>query len=130
MVKGLVMSVIVVFLFVAVCYFCIYRFTDMNPGKTEPGRVPQQIKDEINDYYGQHIVSEVMMDFVGYGAETNEDGSYPNPTYMVTAKVKIGGQETCLYSLIEDITPIGIHLATNYFVQKINAFKKDLHVTC
>jgi hypothetical protein len=128
--KGLIMSVIAVSIFIVVCYFCIYKFTNMNPGKVDPNRVPEQIKDEINDYFGQRVASEVIMDFVGYSPESNEDGSFPSPTYMLTAKVKIGDQETCLHSLMEDTTPISIHLATNYFIQKITNFKKGLQITC
>jgi hypothetical protein len=130
MLKGYLMSALIVLVFLALCYLLIYRFA---PAPNEPtSLISQALKKEINEYYGKETVTDVTMESVGYGFEGlgNDEGSTPAPTYLITAKTIIDGQEGCVYALAEDLTPIGIHLVANDLIQKIRMMKHGLRIIC
>ena len=131
-IKGFVMTSFFIVAFLVLCYLVLDRVPSRSPPKTQTEFIAEQVKEEINNYFGGMVVSNVDMVSVGRGFEgdTDESGVQHLPTYMISASVQYRKKVTCVHILSDDLTPIGVHLATNNLILKIKSFKGNLRVTC
>lgn len=130
--KGLVMTILVIIVLIALTYFICCKTNASHIEFKEENVIPQRIKDEINDHFGQLLCLHVSLDAIGlvYEDFNSEDAQIDRPTYLVQAKVKLKRNEKCITVLIDDLSEINIRLAIQELVKKIINAKDDLLITC
>ena len=126
------MSEVLIVALLAFFVFLIYKFNDLNPSQKELSLdvVSDMFKNEINGHFGRQTVGHVGLTSQGFGFEGLDERESPKLTYLISASVFNGDQETCVYLMIDDLTTSGVNLATQHLIAKIHNLKKNLNMRC
>lgn len=130
--KGFTMITIIVIGLIALAYFVVMRSTQNVYKPNENNHIPQRIKDEINDHFGNLIVMNANLDAIGfvYDDFNHEGDQVHSPHYLLVLKVKLERQDKCISVLLEDLSEVSVMMAISDLIKKIKTTQDDLRISC